>query len=100
MMNGGMLQGKLCPGSPLKNFTYNSAEPTLVCKVLSPLVGLLPERKEGRKNDKKSAAHLRNGANDRHLEFAPFQQHKAAYAHKIFGHVHMKFAVGNLNAEH
>ena len=63
---------KFLPGSPLKDCMYSSTEPTLVCKVLSPRVSLLPERKEGTKNEKKSAAHLRNGANYRHLEFAPF----------------------------
>ena len=34
MMNG----GKLPPGSPLRDFMYSSAEPTLVCKFLSPRV--------------------------------------------------------------
>ena len=38
MMNGGMLQGKFFPGSPVRKFTYRSAQPALVCKLLSPRV--------------------------------------------------------------
>ena len=38
MTIGGMLHAKLPRGSPLKNFMYSSAEPTLVCRVVSPRV--------------------------------------------------------------
>ena len=38
MMNGGMLHGKFFPGSPVRKFTYSSAQPALVCKLLSPRV--------------------------------------------------------------
>ena len=46
MMSGGMLQGKLPPGSPLTNFTYSSAKLILVCKILSL------SDSDGRKKDK------------------------------------------------
>ena len=36
MIAGGMLRVKFPRGLPLKNCMYSSAEPTLVCKVLSP----------------------------------------------------------------
>ena len=52
MMNGGLLWVEFLPGWPPMDCMYSSAEPTLVCKVLSPRVGLLPERKERRKNEK------------------------------------------------
>ena len=38
MTTGGMLHAKFPRGSPLKNFMYSSAEPTLVCTVVSPRV--------------------------------------------------------------
>ena len=38
MTIGGMLHAKFPRGSPLKNFLYSSAEPTLVCRVVSPRV--------------------------------------------------------------
>ena len=38
MITGGMLQAKFLRGSPVQDFTYSSAEPTLVCRVLSPRV--------------------------------------------------------------
>ena len=38
MIRGDMLQANLPCGSPLKVFMYSSAEPTLVCRVLSPRV--------------------------------------------------------------
>ena len=38
MMTGGMLQGKFPLGSSLGNYMCSFAEPTLVCKVLSPCV--------------------------------------------------------------
>ena len=38
LMNCSMLQVQLPPGSLLGDFTYNSAEPAMVCKVLSPSV--------------------------------------------------------------
>ena len=38
IMNCSMLQVQLPPGSLLEDFTYSSAEPALVCKVLSPSV--------------------------------------------------------------
>ena len=37
---GGMLQVKFPRGSPLQDSMYGSAEPTLVCKVLSPGLSL------------------------------------------------------------
>ena len=37
MTTGGMLHAKFPRGSPLKDFMYSSAEPTLVCRVVSPL---------------------------------------------------------------
>ena len=38
MTTGGMLHAKLPRGSPLKDLMYSSAEPTLVCRVVSPRV--------------------------------------------------------------
>ena len=38
MITGGMLHAKLPRGSPLRNLMYSSAEPTLVCRVVSPRV--------------------------------------------------------------
>ena len=35
MTTGGMLHTKFPHGSPLKDFMYSSAEPTLVCRVVS-----------------------------------------------------------------
>ena len=36
MITGGMLRVKFSRGLPLRHGMYSSAEPTLVCKVLSP----------------------------------------------------------------
>ena len=38
MTTGGMLRAKLPRGSPRRDFMYSSAEPTLVCRVVSPRV--------------------------------------------------------------
>ena len=38
MTTGGMLHAKLPRGSPLRDLMYSSAEPTLVCRVVSPRV--------------------------------------------------------------
>ena len=38
MTTGGKLHAKLPRGSPLRDFMYSSAEPTLVCRVVSPRV--------------------------------------------------------------
>ena len=38
MKTGGMLHAKLPRGSPLRDLMYSSAEPTLVCRVVSPRV--------------------------------------------------------------
>ena len=38
MTIGGMLHAKFPHGSPLRDFMCSSAEPTLVCRVVSPRV--------------------------------------------------------------
>ena len=35
MTTGGMLHAKLPHGSPLREFIYSFAEPTLICRVVS-----------------------------------------------------------------
>ena len=49
MTIGGMLHAKLPRGSPLRNFMYSSAEPTLVCRVVSPRVPYRTVVLDGRK---------------------------------------------------